>query len=37
MKSSRSLPLVKMPGWPVISSARTAASSVASVIASAMA
>ena len=37
MKSSRSLPLVKMPGWPVISTARTAGSALAAVRASAMA
>ena len=29
MKSSRSLPEVKMPGWPVISTLRTAPSAMA--------
>ena len=37
MKSSRSLPDVKMPGWPVISSERTDASASAAAIASAIA
>jgi hypothetical protein len=37
MKSSMSLPEVKMPGWPVISTARTAASARAATSASAMA
>jgi hypothetical protein len=37
MKSSRSLPDVKMPGWPVISTARTALSASAARSASAMA
>ncbi len=37
MKSSRSLPEVKMPGWPVISTARIAASASAAAMASAMA
>ena len=37
MKSSRSLPDVKMPGWPVISTARTALSAPAASSASAIA
>jgi hypothetical protein len=37
MKSSMSLPLVKMPGWPVISTARTAGSACAALSASAIA
>ena len=37
MKSSMSLPEVKMPGWPVISTARTLASAVAAISASAIA
>ena len=37
MKSSMSLPEVKMPGWPVISTARTALSSSAASSASAIA
>ena len=37
MKSSRSLPDVKMPGWPVISTARIVASASAATMASAIA
>src|SRR5471032_622338 len=37
MKSSRSLPDVKMPGWPVISSARTLVSASAATITSVIA
>ena len=37
MKSSRSLPEVKMPGCPVINTARTVASAPAAMIASAIA
>ena len=37
MKSSRSLPEVKMPGWPVMSTARMAASASAAAMASAIA